>query len=119
MMRPNVVSEEYLNLQKKIIQEQENIKEILEDKLTLSINQEELNFEKIIIAQLKDTPIPAHLYRDAVDRIADVISGENEEISNQVSAMKKVLTDEVLNEWIKATIIFDGAYFEKFSTDNN
>lgn len=118
-MQPNVVSEEYLNLQKNIIEEQEKMKELIEDQLNLSIKEEDINFDKIVIAQLKETPVPVNLYEESVNRMIDVLSAQSEEISEQAKLLKEVLTEDVLNDWIKAAILFDETYFEKFSEDNN
>lgn len=118
-MRPNVVSEEYLNLQKKIIEEQGNLKEKLMDKLDVDLNKDEMSFDKIIITQLKKSPVPLDLYKEAVEKIGEVASVHNEDITKEVEKLKALLTDDVLSQWVKAVVTFDVAYFETFSKDNN
>ena len=117
-MRPNVVSEEYLNLQKGIIEVQGELKEELLDKLDFALNKDEINVDKIIISQLKESPVPVDLYKNAIDKIGQVASSQSEDISKELEKMNGLLTDDVLHQWIKAAVTFDANYFETFSKEN-
>lgn len=116
-MNPNAVSEEYLTLQKNIMEAQKQIKKKLEQELEFAIDKEELEKNIPVVPQLNSTPVPVKLYEDAVRKITEVLNESNEELSNDNKVLIESLTLEDLDEWINGAIKFDTEYFYKYSKD--
>ncbi|MCD8508839.1 MAG: formate dehydrogenase accessory protein FdhE [Bacillus sp. (in: Bacteria)] len=117
-MSPNVVSEEYLALQKGIMEEQNKLKEKLMEELKVEINKEELDLSVPVLPQLTSTPVTPPLYHEAVVAISTYLHENSGQINEQLLVTVKNLTENQLLEWIKASITFDAEYFQQFAEEN-
>lgn len=118
-MSSNVVSEEYLALQKGIMEEQNKLKEKLMEELKFQINKDDLNMSVPVLPQLSSTPVTPQLFHDAVIAISTYLHEKSEQINEQLVETMKSLTEDQLVAWIKASITFDAEYFQKFAVDND
>ncbi|MDQ0254880.1 FdhE protein [Evansella vedderi] len=117
-MNPNVVSEDYLLLQKGIMEEQSKIKERIEAELQLEIKKDDLNLDIPVLPQLPSTPVPANLYKEAVITISTFLKDQSKEIEDSLIQVVSDLKDEQLVDWVKASIKFDTEYFHNFAQNN-
>lgn len=118
IMNPNVVSEEYLNLQKSIINKQKDLRDQFSGKINLSITKEELDFDFPVLPQMTVSPIPGKLYREAIGEIASVITHYQPGLKEELTSLTANLTDEDIMKWIKESITFNTVYFQSFSEKN-
>ncbi|MBU9721035.1 MULTISPECIES: formate dehydrogenase accessory protein FdhE [Bacillaceae] len=117
-MERNVVSEEYINLQKGIMDEQVNIKDMINKKLVYELDKGSLNLESPVLPQMKISPVPVPLFRHAVESISHVVIKHNPDITEEFITKVRGLGDETVLNWIKGTITFDMVYFQNFSREN-
>ncbi|WP_280770010.1 formate dehydrogenase accessory protein FdhE [Salipaludibacillus daqingensis] len=117
-MNPNVVSEEYLNLQKSIINKQEELREYFGGKMKLAITKDEFDFDFPILPQMKTSPVPGELYRESIEEIANVISPFQPGLKEELSKITTNLTEEDTMKWIKESITFNTVYFQTYSQKN-
>ncbi|MBU9713778.1 formate dehydrogenase accessory protein FdhE [Evansella tamaricis] len=114
-MEPNVVSEEYLNLQTGIMEEQKKFRTYLKKDLSLDVEKGELNLEIPVLPQLTSPPVTIPLFREALDRISFVFKDHQPKIAEDIIQVVKGLTDEEVKKWIKGSITFNMDYFTLFS----
>ncbi|MFA9559113.1 formate dehydrogenase accessory protein FdhE [Evansella sp. AB-rgal1] len=112
-MNPNVVTEEYVELQKKIMIEQENIKKIIQPLIQLHMSEESFNYEIPVLPQLRSMPVPLPLYQDALKNISMVIKNENPDLPEEFLQYIDNLAKEQLVNYIKGTILFKTDFFQK------
>lgn len=117
-MNPNVVSEEYLNLQKAIIHKQKELQDYLGEKMNLIVTKEEFDFEFPVLPQMKVSPVPGELYRKSIEEFARVISQYQPGLKEELTNLTANLTDEDIMKWIKESITFNTVYFQSFSEKN-
>ncbi|MDG5787817.1 formate dehydrogenase accessory protein FdhE [Evansella sp. AB-P1] len=118
-MESGIVSEDYLTLQYEMMEAQQKIKVNIEKNIELEIIEEELNFEKPVLPQLKQVPIPLPLFHEALLQIAHVLIEQNTLIENKLIDTLKQLKKEELVNWIKSSIMFDTEFFQSFSVKND
>lgn len=114
-MNPNVVSEEYLNLQKAIINKQEKLRDYFGEKMNLVVTKEELDFDFPVLPQIKVSPVPREFYKESIQEIEKVISQFQPGLKEELTHMTANLTDEDIMKWIKESITFNTVYFQSFS----
>ncbi|MCE7791478.1 formate dehydrogenase accessory protein FdhE [Salipaludibacillus sp. CUR1] len=117
-MNPNVVSEEYLNLQKAIINKHDVLRERFQAELNLHLSKDELNEEIPVLPQLKGSPVPGELYRKSIKEIESVLSEHQPELGEELSRLTANLTDEDILKWIKESVTYNTAYFQTFAEKN-
>lgn len=118
-MNPNVVSEQYIELQKGIMKKQNEIRETIHKKMNMRLNPDDFNQTIPVLPQLNVSPVPVPLYKDAVETIRTFLQTGHPELAYDLTEIKSTLTDEALTEWIKAAITFNTAYFQNFSEGIN
>ena len=116
-MDPQVVAEEYLDLQNEIIVEQNSIKELLNQELEFVVDVEKLDMNIPVLPQLETTPIPFNLYEEAVRRIALVLQ-KNDQLYNDITILLVNISNEDLVQWIRESINFGTEYFLKYSQEH-
>ncbi|WP_416151577.1 formate dehydrogenase accessory protein FdhE [Salipaludibacillus sp. HK11] len=118
MMNPNVVSEDYLNLQKSIIRKQDELREQFSEKMDFDIKKEDLDVDFPVLPQLTFSPVSGELYRESIHGIVSVISEYQPGLEEELSKLTSILTDEDIVKWIKESVTFNTVYFQTFSERN-
>ncbi|UCZ52390.1 formate dehydrogenase accessory protein FdhE [Bacillus shivajii] len=114
-MNPNVVSEEYLNLQKGIMAVQKEVRQVVEQKINIAVDLDDYNRTIPVLPQLKTSPVPVPLYKEAVTKITSYLQEEHPAIAEDLNKMEQGLSDEELQSWIKEAITFNTFYFQDLS----
>lgn len=114
-MNPNVVSQDYLNLQKAIMDEQEKLVEDFNLSQAEPVNQDDLNFELPVLPQLKESPVQGDSFREALYRIESVLSAHEPVLKKDLSRLVSSLTDDDIVRWIKETVTYNTGYFQSFA----
>ncbi|PYZ93836.1 hypothetical protein CR194_11900 [Salipaludibacillus keqinensis] len=114
-MNPNVVSEEYVALQKAIIDKQQQLRNYLANSVNSGVQEQEFNYEIPVFAQLKQSPVPPDLYRESIVEIESVLSEHQPPLKEELSRLISNLTEEDIVKWIKESITFNTGYFQTFA----
>lgn len=116
-MNPNVVAEEYLNLQKAIMEAQKELTEAYVNEIDLDISNQKLNRELPVLPQLSQSPVPGVLYHKAVEKVAGVIEEHQPVLAEELRTVTESLTEEEVMTWIKEAIMFNEFYFKQRAKD--
>lgn len=116
-MDPNVVAEEYLNLQKAIMDKQQAITEKHQDEIDLDLDNQDLNREVPVLPQLSVSPVPGALYHGSLEDIADVIAVHQENLAGELKAITEALDEETVVKWIKEAVMFNERYFQDWAKE--
>ncbi|AOM82092.1 formate dehydrogenase accessory protein FdhE [Salisediminibacterium beveridgei] len=116
-MNPNVVAEEYLILQRAIMDAQKELTEAYVNEIDLDIKKQDLKRELPVLPQLTQSPVPGVLYHQAVEKIADVIEEHQPDLADELNKIKATLTEEEVMTWIKEAVMFDEFYFKQQAKD--
>ncbi|RKL66806.1 hypothetical protein CR203_13300 [Salipaludibacillus neizhouensis] len=111
-MNPNVVSEEYMELQKQLSVHQKQLCNSIVLSMDFTIRREDLNAGLPVLSQLKYTPVPAGLYLMAVKKVETVLISHQYELKEELNRLTTNLTEEDVYSWIKHAITFNTEYFQ-------
>lgn len=116
-MNPNVVSEEYLALQKALINKQADWKTSLDSKMTLDVNPATLEREMPVLPQLEFSPVPGALFREVLIDMANVLNDHQPSLNEDIKKIIEDLPDDTIVKWVKETVTFNDRYFQRWAAD--
>ncbi|WP_042463728.1 formate dehydrogenase accessory protein FdhE [Neobacillus dielmonensis] len=117
-MIKSVVSKEYQELQKQIVQLQEHWKQTIDpETIRPSIDQAAIA-AGVPIVSLTAIDFDISLFLQWIEELNVTLITNNPELEPNLAAVRSVLTDETVIRWIEEAYSFNQTYFEKFSEEH-
>lgn len=117
-MKTSVVTKEYQQFHKEIIQMQENWKEQLPiDGFQISGDPKTIQSGIPVIA-FTSFSFEFPLFLQWLDELTTVLVKNNEALSGKLGAIKSIMSEEMARTWINEAIAFNELYFRKFAEEN-
>lgn len=117
-MKTSVVEKEYLNLNKAIVELQENWKRSLpEDAIQPKIDKAALEAGVPVVA-LTNFCFNIPLFLQWIEEVLVLLVDSNEEITAKLAKIPAILTEEVGKRWIDEALAINQVYFLNFAEEN-
>ncbi|UTR15723.1 formate dehydrogenase accessory protein FdhE [Salipaludibacillus sp. LMS25] len=117
-MDPHVVSDDYIQLQRAIFNEQQSLKEQFLPHIKELFGDRPLNREVPVLMQLPH-PVPIDLYKVALEVLSDIVINNEPHIKRDVYKLISELTDHQAYQWVKAAIKYEVDYFHGLAEQKN
>lgn len=116
-MNPNIVSDDYIDLQKALLVKQKELCNSKVMKINLNIRREDLNSELPVLSQLKQSPVPADLFLLAIKEIESILIIHQSQLKEELTRLTTNVTKEDVIPWIKHAITFNMDYFQELAEE--
>lgn len=114
-MKPTVISEEYLALQTNISNKQTQ----WINKLTKSavVYKQSIQHKQVPIIAQVNVNIDFLQYKEWIIELADLLVGNDEKLSNDISKIKDRLSEDIVKRWASEVLVFNQFYFQSFAEE--